>query len=387
MPREVTRNIKGSVSSLLWGRAAGRCEFDGCNRPLTRSPVTQEDVNISERAHIWSFSGDGPRGNAGISDESLNEIGNLMLVCHDCHSKMDEAKDGGRYTVELLQSWKASHEHRIELVTGVNPSKRSHVLMYGANVGAQAAPLDFQLAGTAMFPDRYPAEARPIRLGMVNSAWRDRDNEFWNIEGPNLERQFTESVRPLLAQGQISHLSVFGFAPQPLLMCLGTCLTDIPDVDVFQLRREPRGWKWAAAPSSSEVIVDPPKAAGGLPVLVVGISGTITIDRIWRVLGKDVNVWTVRVPSPHNDWLCCRDQLRALRRAFRQVFDEIKAAHGQATTIHVFPAMPIAGAIEFGRVRMPKADAPMRIYDQVNDRDGFVPAITLGGDSPKGETK
>ena len=50
------------VERELWARAAGRCQFDGCNRPLFKSPVTQEQVNISEKAHIYSFSENGPRG-------------------------------------------------------------------------------------------------------------------------------------------------------------------------------------------------------------------------------------------------------------------------------------------------------------------------------------
>jgi hypothetical protein len=387
MPHEVkNRDIKDSVSNMLWGRAAGRCQFDGCNRLLFRSPVTQESVNIAERAHIWSFSDGGSRGNRGIDDKFLNEIANLMLMCHDCHRKMDAEKDGGRYAVELLQTWKAGHEHRVELVTGINPSKRSHVLMFGASVGEQSAPLDFNLAGAAMFPDRYPAEAHPIRLGMANSAWRDRDFDFWNIEDINLLRQFKDRVEPRIGHGEISHLSLFGFAPQPLLIRLGTCLTDIPDVDVYQLRREPRGWQWGTIESPPELHIDRPTHFTGPPALVIGISATITPDRIHHVLGRDAALWVVRVPSPHNDWLQSRDQLRVLRHFFRQVLNEIKASHGQATTIHVFPAMPIAAAVELGRVRMPKADAPMLIYDQVNERDGFVPAITLGNVVPLGKT-
>lgn len=40
--------------------------------------------------------------------------------------------------------------------------------------------------------------------------------------------------------------------------------------------------------------------------------------------------------------------------------------------------MPVATAIELGRVRMPKADMPWRIYDQVNDSGGFIPALEIG---------
>jgi hypothetical protein len=291
---------------------------------------------------------------------------------------MDAKKDGGRYTADLLRSWKATHEHRVEVVTGINPSNQSHALMYGVNVGDQAAPLDFNLAAAAMFPDRYPAEARPLRLGMVNSAWSDRDPEFWQIEGTSLVRQYTETVRPRLLQGTISHLSVFGFAPQPLLIQLGACLTDVPDVDVFQLRREPRGWRWGETAPQLELVVDRPSGSAGPPALVIGLSATITADRVHRVLGANAAIWSVRTVHPHNDVLETRDQLRAIRRAFRQVLDQIKAAHGQQTVIHVFPAMPVSAAVEFGRVRMPKADAPLQIYDQVNDQNGFVRAITLG---------
>ena len=60
--KEVTRYIKKEVERELWARAAGRCQFNGCNRILYKSPVTQERVNISEKAHIYSFSEDGPRG-------------------------------------------------------------------------------------------------------------------------------------------------------------------------------------------------------------------------------------------------------------------------------------------------------------------------------------
>jgi|GEM_PF-5312579 hypothetical protein len=53
---EVTRYIGRKVERELWARAAGRCQFDGCNRLVFKSPVTQEQVNLSEKAHIYSFS-------------------------------------------------------------------------------------------------------------------------------------------------------------------------------------------------------------------------------------------------------------------------------------------------------------------------------------------
>jgi hypothetical protein len=138
-PDDVTRYIKREVERELWARAAGRCQFAGCNRLLYKSPVTQEPVNISEKAHIHSFSKDGPRGWGPFitNKEQLNDVPNLMLVCHDCHEKIDKEKDGGRYSAKLLQEWKLKHEKRIAIVSGVDPKKNSHVLLYGANIGEQ----------------------------------------------------------------------------------------------------------------------------------------------------------------------------------------------------------------------------------------------------------
>src|SRR5437867_3185838 len=98
MAQEVTRHIRDATQCLLWGRAAGRCEFAGCNDPLWKSPVTQEQVKLAELAHIYSFSDQGPRGNAGISEEMLNDIRNLILVCRSCHKTIDQDKEGIRYS-------------------------------------------------------------------------------------------------------------------------------------------------------------------------------------------------------------------------------------------------------------------------------------------------
>lgn len=375
--KDVTRYIKAPVANMLWGKAAGRCQFAGCNQPLWKSSVTQEQVNIAQKAHIYSFSGDGPRGNDDITEEGLNDLGNLMLVCHGCHRKIDQHDDGGRYAVPLLRGWKEAHEARVELVTGIQDSKKSHVVLFGANIGDQGSPLHFRETAHILFPDRYPADDAGIELGMINSAWKDCDASFWSIEAGNLERQLEQKVRPRLADGSASHLSVFALAPQPLLMLLGALLTDIPHAEVFQLHREPRSWAWTPTGSDLGLIVRPPAPASkSPPALVLSLSGLIAHDRVHQAMG-DAAIWEVTVPTPHNDLLQTREQLQAFRQAMRPLFDRIKTAHGQQTTLNIFPAMPVSAAVELGRIRMPKADMPWRIFDQNNRAGGFVPALDI----------
>ena len=377
---EVTksRHIKPGVRWMLWGKAAGRCEFSGCNRQLWKSPVTQEQVNIAEAAHIYAFSSGGPRGNAGIDEAHLNDIENLSLACHDCHKKMDQSQDGGRYTVELLKQWKAEHEKRVETVTGINPKKSSHVILYGANIGVHSSPLNFGEAAHALFPDFYPAEDRAIELGMVNSSFQDRNPTFWQVETEHLTNSFDRKVRQRIDSGQLNHMSVFGLAPQPLLILLGTLMIDITGADVYQRHREPRQcWDWPESAVPLQFEVHRPDSFDGPPALVIALTAPVTDDRITSVIGENAGIWKISIPSPNNDQIKCRGDLSNFRKLVQPLLDEIKEAHGQTTPLHIFPVAGASVSIELGRKRMPKAHMPWVIYDQVNELGGFVQAINI----------
>lgn len=101
-PSKVTRTVSVHVQNLLWGRAAGRCQFFGCNRQLTRSPVTQETRNLAEKAHIRAFSRGGPRADNDWPSELINDVENLMLLCQDCHVTIDHVEGPQRYTAAQL---------------------------------------------------------------------------------------------------------------------------------------------------------------------------------------------------------------------------------------------------------------------------------------------
>src|SRR5947207_1243714 len=240
---EVTRHISLTVTRELWTRAAGRCQFNGCNRLLYKSPVTQERVNISEKAHIYSFSPVGPRGRGPYTRNGtkLNDVENLMLICHDCHKTIDQDKKGDRYSAELLRKWKTAHETRVVIVTGISPSKKSHVVLFGAKIGEETSPLQFERAVEAVFPNRFPAEERPVKLSMV-CEHEDRSEKYWLTESDNLRAAFERHVTPRIKEAEPCHFSMFGFAPQPLLILLGSLFTDKIPVNVYQLHREPPNW-------------------------------------------------------------------------------------------------------------------------------------------------
>jgi hypothetical protein len=110
--------------------------------------------------------------------------------------------------------------------------------------------------------------------------------------------------------------------------------------------------------------------------LKLGVSATVTDDRIHTVLGADAAIWSLCVDEPHNDILRRPEDKAAFRTALRRLYDRIKARHGEAAILHLFPALPASLAIETGRVWMPKSDLPLRLYDNHRSH-GFILAFDI----------
>lgn len=367
--------IPESVKIRLWGKAGGRCQYEGCNQPLWLDTLTKAEFNTAYIAHIVADKPTGPRGDPVLSEQLKSDLSNLMLMC-DVHHRRIDHDDVADHTVDRLHAMKELHERRIELVTAFGPEMRSHVVLYGANVGEHSASLSMAKAAEAMLPDRYPAEARPLLLGMVNSALTDCDPAYWEAEARQLRSLVELQVRPRLAHGEVHHLSIFALAPQPLLMLLGYLLSDVSAAEVYQLHREPPDWRWQTAPADFDYSVEEPVAKDGPPALVLSLSATINDDRVRSALPAAC-IWRLAVVDPNNDFLKSQAQARLFRETARRLLDHIKAAHGEKAVIHVFPAMPVALAVDLGRVIMPKADLPLRIYDQNQKLGGFEHALDL----------
>ena len=380
MVKEVTRYIPSSVERELWARAAGRCQFSGCNKLLYKSAVTQESVNLAQKAHIYSFSDKGPRGWGPfkLNTGHLNDISNLMLMCHGCHKKIDQDVNGERYSAELLIQWKNDHERRVEIVTGIEADKKSHVVLYGANIGSEKSLIEYRSCVESMFPRWYPASERPVILSM-NSELKDSSAEYWSAEYAHLYRTYERNIAHLIDQDFCKHFSVFALAPQPLLIQLGALLTDKISVETYQLHREPKGWRWQELPETFEFVVRKPDNFDGVPALLFSLSDHVAYDRIIRVLNS-ANIWEVTIETPHNDFMRSKQQLSVFRKCVRQMMVDIKNKHGNDAPLHIFPVMPVSCCVELGRARMPKADMPWIIYDHDVGTQEFVKSIELRGD-------
>jgi len=361
------------------GKGRGRCEYRACNEDLVGDLISgKRDALFGFIAHIVADSPEGPRGDPILSPQLAKDLSNLMLLCAKHHKLIDvDGKDD--HPVEVLKAMKDAHETRIATNTGINEEYASHVLRFGATIGNIEALVSTQAIFAAMPPDRHPATSQTIDLEMLNQAIKDDEPEYWELQRRNLDRLFAEKIGGRIERQEIRHLSVFALAPQPLLIELGRLLNDIVPITVHNRHREPSTWRWQRDRPVLDFIVSrpDPKATGPI-ALKIGISATVNDDRITAALGGEAAIWSVTIAFPGNDVVRQPSDLAAYRTTLRALYDEMKAHNGEGQVINLFPVMPASLAVETGRVWMPKADLEMLIYDQMRDRGGFVPTLSIG---------
>lgn len=370
-----TTSISSINKYLIWIRSAGRCQYIGCNKELHTDILTKRKFNQAYIAHIVADQPKGPRGDNIRSPQLADDISNLMLMC-DAHHRLIDKVDVLGHPESVLLDMKKEHEERIKNVTNIQPDRKSYIVSYNANIGSNTPNVTYPMVSSFLRPDYYPAKDSSIELGLVNSLDRDSDVSFWSTELRNLKMKFDRFLLPMIKSGEINHISLFAFAPIPLLIQLGVLINDMVAVDVRQKRRIPDSWAFGADIETDFVYLEN-KRSLKMVALKLELSADITDDRVEKVLGDEVSIYSIRIQNPSNDFIESRKQIRDFGKKMREVLNVIKKNHSQDTILHIFPAIPMSLAVEFGRVWMPKADLALKIYDQNSKLGGFVETLLL----------
>mgnify|MGYP002600138148 CR=1 FL=1 len=368
-----TSNLPEKDKLILFGKTAGLCEFPGCGKRLYEEGLTKLNINFSQFSHIIADSPNGPRGDKNKSEELGKDINNIILLCPEHHKLVDSAEQ--EFTPQVLHQYKKDHEELVHKLTDIKNIEPSTVLIYAANVGGNSCPVSYDQANLTIFPLHYPADKIPITISFNQKQRTERDQMFWEEEISNLNYYFEQHVKRLIDHGDIKHLSVFAIAPMPLLIQLGALLTDLVPTDIYQLHREPQTWEWQKGEDKEIFHIIRPEYEHNKPVLVFSLSSDIT-NRIKGYYNdeSEISLWEVRVDNPNNDYLKSKEQLSEFRLKMRMVYEDIDK-HSAKGNIEVYMAMSNACAVELGRVRMPKADRHLDLYDYFEGSDHKVLTI------------
>ncbi|MBY0113804.1 MAG: HNH endonuclease [Phycisphaerales bacterium] len=172
-----SRAVHSKTRLFLYVRAAGRCEFDGCNCYLLEHHVTKQAGNFAEMAHIWAFSENGPRGDLAEAGTDIHDIENLMLLCPTCHKLVDTHR--GMFTVEVLRSFKKAHEDRVFELTDTKPDRGTVAVVLRGRVAGKPVVVSLPEIQSAIAP-RYCGDRCVHEIDLT--AIEDSSSPaFWSI--------------------------------------------------------------------------------------------------------------------------------------------------------------------------------------------------------------
>ena len=369
----VRRSYTPRTLKILWGRAAGRCAMPDCRAELLADNTEYDPILvIGEIAHIHAASPSGPRPNTVVSTVARNEYENLILLCQNCHARVDGQP--GFYTVERLRALRNDHEAWVRASLPERGRSRT-----GWSVLLLRGPYPFD-AGTipaALSPDFALADSEEITC--------DTDHISWPAVGSHIG----ERVGRLLAAGDSFdfRVAVFPLAPVSACIALGFHLTNRPRVRLFQYHRDDHSWRWPPGPTSPDDL-----SMSGLPdevdeacrsvCFAFHLSAPISLQSTDELALPGHRRIDIRAAVPSTTWLSSPEQIRRAARIARDAFEGCRVRCPRATDWHLFYAGPAPIAVAVGQQLNPTMTPRVHLYEYRQNRSpSYVESLVLNGNT------
>jgi hypothetical protein len=345
------RSYSDRTLKVLWGRAAGRCAVPICRVELFAEATDYDPVTlIGDIAHIEAASDDGPRANLVLSGKKRDSYDNLILLCKNCHSKLDGQKN--THSVEFIRQLKHNHEAWVRASLperGKSKTGWRTVALRGEH------PIDQATFDAALAPDYVEGpvieiNAEPSPVGWKSAADRIRgsiDGLFRNLPSDD------------------SRFAVFPLAPVSACLYFGYCMTNRPRVQLFQHHRDRQTWAWPHETLNLEGLSVSTIKSHHTPsdiAFLFQLSGRINTKHLRNLPSRTMMI-SVGVGHPHTGWLKDPRQLLELGRTARQVFEDCMNRFPEAAKWHLFYAGPATGAVVVGQQLNPTVTPPVHLYE------------------------
>ena len=373
------RTLPQHTRLKLWVKAAGRCQFHGCNEPVWRNNLTLSDGNFGEVAHIIPVSEGGPRGSEESTDLRI-DYSNLLLLCQRCHKEIDD--DPNEYPAELLRQWKQEHEKRIEIQTSHSEDiHKSTVVLFTVRIKDRIPRINRAAYRNAMFP-KYPVD-EGINIEIPDFDRHGTEAE-WKTYAKAIDRKIKARVEKGIDETEIKHFSVFAIGPIPLLMFLGKCIGDTIHADLYQSHRNiketSQTWSWQVEERETQTsyIVNPINVVKNSEkvAIILALSDTIGKDKYANFVDDTFSIYEITLENPSPHFLKNPKQLEHFSYEYRKVLNQVQAAHGHRCKVFILPAIPISIAVECGRVLLPTKD-PEIFACEYYHKEGFRKVLKI----------
>ncbi len=106
---EKAKQYKPSTVKRLHTLSGNQCAAPDCTKPLI---ARDRETIVSKICHIEAANKNGSRFNTDMVDDERRHFDNLILLCDECHSVIDNMDNESKYPVDRLKEWKKNHESK-----------------------------------------------------------------------------------------------------------------------------------------------------------------------------------------------------------------------------------------------------------------------------------
>lgn len=138
----------------LFATSAGYCQNPGCSNELFVN-VAGEVIHIAEMAHVFAANDGGPRAKPELSTEARGAFENLVMLCANCHTKVDKAPDA--FPDTMMLGWKREHANKLQGLFGA--------VRFGDRAGARQVVEPLLAKNHAIFKQVRPSYRRRPQPG------------------------------------------------------------------------------------------------------------------------------------------------------------------------------------------------------------------------------
>lgn len=387
MVAEVEKRVNFTPETKLevWAAAAARCVL--CSAYLLDSKAYYRTIRVGQVAHnVGATSGrKSPRGASDLSGTERAKADNLLLLCRDCHTRIDDPLLEEQYTVEFLSARKEEHERRVREVTAFATLRKTTVLRMSADVrGAPSMPTDRQIS-EALLVESLTGFGADTRTGLFEIDLPDGQAEsyVWQVGRSRIDKE-VDKLSSAIAASDTEVVSVFALAPIPLLAYLGSRLDDKYEVRLFprQRRDDVLAWTWPASPGPAPTFDIRVPFEGSDPDNARDVVARVSISA--PVKNDNVPVSLQGIPTlelapteahPNPELIDSPEALSNVAAAWRDALARVERMWPRCERLHVLAAIPSTVAIQLGRNHMRSAQSRLVFY-QFTD-NGYEEAVSI----------
>lgn len=183
-----------------------------------------------------------------------------------------------------------------------------------------------------------------ISLSLSNSISDQQNGDvFWENERKSLICNFSRKVMPLLEDG--GSFSVFGLAPIPLLILYGNLFANRPNIDVYQLKKNPSSWEWKNSDAKLNIITtwfsDSTQASEA--VIMLSFSGKVNIENVNNIINiTSVPAVELSIENSFDDFLRSKQQLDEFLGGYKAIVPKILKESTEIISVEVSRALAVS---------------------------------------------